>query len=255
MKSILNKIKINPITYILLLLSLLSGYIKTMLIITIIIFIHELGHITFFIIYKIPIEKIEFYPFGGLTIVNKRIHERIYKDLITSLAGIFFQIVLIILITIIYHNNLLHITTYELFIKYNKLIIIFNLIPIIPLDGSKFINTILNKYLPYNKSYQITYIISIIALIIFVIYNTIFKINDLIIYIFFIIQLISFIKLYNHNMNKFYLERVIYPHYYDKIINNHQTINNLKLNKYYYFYKNNHYINEKDYINSKYFKK
>lgn len=255
MKNMLNKIKIDPCTYILMLFALISGYIKITFIIFFIVIIHEIGHITFFLLFKIPIEKINIYPFGGLTIVNKKIHERIYKDIIISLGGIIFQLIIYLLMNILSKTNLLNITTYELFKEYNMYIIVFNLIPIIPLDGSKLLNTILNKYLSYKTSYIITSIISFISLIIFIIYNTFYKINDIVIYIFFIIQIIAYIKSYKYTINKFYLERTMYDHYYDKIINKCKSLDKLKINKYYYFYDSKKYINERNFIKKNYFNK
>ena len=101
MKNILNKIKIDNITYLIILISLLSGYIKHTFIIFTIVLIHELGHVFFFYIFNIEIESINIYPFGGITKVNKKIHERIYKDVLISLGGIIFQILLFIIVRIL----------------------------------------------------------------------------------------------------------------------------------------------------------
>ena len=86
---------------------------------------------------------------------------------------------------------------------------------------------------------------------VFYLYNIIYKLNDLVIYSFLIIKLIEVIKEYKYVVNKFYLERVMYNHYYNKIINNCSNLNNLKIDKYYYFKKNYKYINEKDFIKDK----
>lgn len=198
MTNISTKFKINNTVYILILLALLSGYIKHVTIIMLIIISHELGHVFFCLLFHISIDHIEIYPFGGITYINKHIHERIYKDIIISLGGIIFQIFLYYIFNIIYNYNIIVYTTYHLFIKYNLNIIIFNLLPIIPLDGSKFILSILTKFFPYKRSYTLMILISIISLIIFIIYNFIYRINDIIIYLFLIIKLIEIIKTYKY---------------------------------------------------------
>ena len=58
MKKLLNKITIHPITYLILLLALNEGLIKYVLIISIIIFVHEVGHIISMYIFKRKISKI-----------------------------------------------------------------------------------------------------------------------------------------------------------------------------------------------------
>jgi hypothetical protein len=48
-------------------------------------------------------------------------------------------------------------------------------------------------------------------------------------------------------MNKFYLERIMYDNYYNGIVND-SSIDNIRLDKYYYFKVGKGYINEKKYI-------
>ncbi len=248
MMNIFHKIKIDFSTYILILMALLAGYIKNISLILIIVIIHELGHVFFFKLFNITIEKIIIYPFGGVTYINKKIHERIYKDILISIGGIFFQIILFILFYLLYRYNIIVLSTYNLFKLYNINIIIFNLIPIIPLDGSKLLLSILTKFFPFKRSYLLMIIIGFISLLLFIIFNFVYQVNDLILYIFLIFKLIEVIKEFKYIMNKFYLERIMYNNYYDKIISNCHNINNLRLDKYYYFKEKNHYVNEKDYL-------
>lgn len=248
MMNTFKKFKINNSVYIMILIALLAGYIKHVTIIMLIIIGHELGHVFFCLLFNIDVEKIEIFPFGGITYVNKRIHERIFKDIIISMGGILFQLIFYIFVYLLYKNNIIVLSTYHLFNKYNLSIIIFNLIPIIPLDGSKLIFCIFCKFFSYKGSYIMMIITGIISLFIFIIYNYIYKLNDLILYIFLIYKLYEVIKYFKFIMNKFYLERVIYDHYYNAIINDIDDINKLRIDKFYYFKDKNRYINEKDYI-------
>ena len=253
MKNILSKFQIDFWTYILLFFALFAGYIKVVFIIFLIVFIHELGHIFFLMLFHISIEKVKIYPFGGLTIINKRLHERIYKDIIVGFGGIIFQIVLYVIVFFLFKNGLILESTYLIFVKYNKMLILFNLLPIIPLDGSKIINAFLNLFISFKTSYFVTILVSVGTLICFIIFNFIFRINDMVIYLFFLFQLIQVIKEFKLVMNKFYLERVLYNHYYNRIINKCSDLDRLRIDKYYYFFDNRRYINEKDYIRKRLF--
>ncbi len=248
MKTIWPKIKIDSSTYLLIFFSLLAGYLKNISIILIIVLIHELGHVFFFKLFKIDIIQIIIYPFGGVTYINKRIHERIYKDLIISLGGIIFQVILFFIFYYLYHNNYIVSRTYQLFCLYNLNIIMFNLIPIIPLDGSKILMCLLSKYLSYSQSYKYTILIGLISLLLFIIFNFVYKANDLVLYIYLVIKLFEVIKEYKKTMYKFYLERILYNNYYNGIISNQEDILKMKLDKYYYFKDGNKYVNEKDYL-------
>ena len=242
-----NIFRIDSSTYLLMLLGLLSGYIKNVFIILIIVLIHETGHVFFFYLFNIEIESIVIYPFGGVSKINKRIHERIYKDIFISLGGILFQLILFIIVYFLYKNGFIVSSTYHMFNTYNRSIILFNLIPIIPLDGSKLFFALFTKFLSFRLSYILMVIVGIISLLLFILYNWIFKINDMVIYVFLIVNLYLVFKDYKYVMNKFYLERIMYDNYYNGIVND-SSIDNIRLDKYYYFKVGKGFINEKKYI-------
>ncbi len=248
MMNIFKKIKIDFSTYFLLLIALFAGYIKNAFIILLIILIHEFGHVFFFLLFDINIENIVIYPYGGVTNVNKKLHERIYKDILISLGGITFQLILLILFKILYFKSIIALTTFNMFMTYNSSIIIFNLIPIIPLDGSKLFFAIFSKFFSFKNSYILMIITGLISLILFILYNFVYKLNDLILYTYLMYKLIEIIKEFKYIMNKFYLERIMYSHYYNEIINNISKIDKIRIDKYYYFKDNNRFINEKEYI-------
>ena len=120
------------------------------------------------------IESIVIYPFGGVSKVNKKIHERIYKDILISLGGIIFQGLLIIVIYLLYKYSIIVDSTYNMYISYNKSIILFNLIPIIPLDGSKLLLSICSKYMSYRISYITMIFVGCLSLLLFT-YKLIYK--------------------------------------------------------------------------------
>lgn len=254
MKNILKKVKIDCTTYLLIILALFAGYIKNISLILLIVLIHEIGHVFFFILFKIKIQKITIFPFGGVTYVNKKLHERIYKDVLISLGGIFFQVILGVFFLILYNFDFIVSSTYSLFTLYNIRIIIFNILPIIPLDGSKFIFAILSKYLAYRDSYIIMIVLGIISLFLFIGFNFVYKVNDLILYVFLIFKLYEVIKESKYVINKFYLERVLYNHYYNEIISDYLDIKKIRIDKYYFFDIGGKYLNEKDYLRLYYFK-
>lgn len=248
MKNIFPKIKIDYSTYIIILMALLAGYIKNISIILIIVLIHELGHVFFFRLYKIKIEKIVIYPFGGVSYINKKIHERIYKDILISMGGIIMQIILLFIVYLLYEWDVVVLSTYNLFIRYNINIIIFNLIPIIPLDGSKLLLAILSKFMAYKKSYHIMIIVGTISLVCYILGNLIYKVNDLVLDVYLVVKIYEVIKEEKQVINKFYLERLLYDNYYNAIISNIDNIDKIRIDKYYFFKDNKRYINEKDYI-------
>lgn len=249
MKNILNKVKINYYTYYFLILCFLCGLIKNVLILFMIVIIHEIGHVTMAKLFKYKIEKIEIFPFGGITTINKLINSSILKDILIAISGVLFQYTTVLLITNIYDfmSNTLEIINY-----YNKTILIFNLLPIIPLDGSKIVEALFNKIFSYKISYYLTIIISIIFILLFINYNVLFSLNNYLIVGILIYNTFKYYKDFKYMFNKFLLERIMYDLPYKKIVNNTKNIKELKKERLHYFKTNNKYINEKEKISKKF---
>lgn len=246
--NIIRKLNVDSSFYLFMLVGMLCGYIKDMVIVFCIVLIHELGHVIFFSLFKIDIEKIVIYPFGGMCYVNKKINNRILYDFFINVGGIAMQLILFIFVYSLWKNGFMVNSTYNLFCQYNLSILLFNLLPIIPLDGNKVLVNVLCNFFSFRFSYVIGIIVSILFSLLFIIYNVICGINDLVICLFLLFQLISVIKNYRFLINKFYLERIIYDNYYNEIINGNINVKNMKIGKYYYFYKNGRYYNEKEYL-------
>ena len=181
-------IKLDYSTIFILLILLLCGYIRIGLIIMFIVLFHELGHVLVCLFFKYKIINITIYPFGGITKIEKDINTNPSKELILAFAGIFMQIILIFIV------KLFSIHDYELFLKYNYSIMLFNLIPIIPLDGSIIVKSILNKFFSFKKSYVLYIIISIISVFLYVIINYKYSINNYLIIGIFIYKIYLILK-------------------------------------------------------------
>lgn len=244
--KILSKIKINNLTYLFLILCALCGYLKNISIIFFICIWHECGHIFFLRLFNYEIIEIELAPFGGITTTNKRINSSINKEIIINIGGILNQIILFLILLLL--KNHLNIITYNLFMFYNFTILIFNILPIISLDGNNIIHLLLEKIFSYNLSYKMNYIISSFSLIIFLIINYQYNIDNYFIIIFLFIKSIVYIRNYRHLKNKFLLERYINDFEYKKIDNKTQTIKQLRKEVKHYFKENDKYVSEEKMI-------
>lgn len=92
--KLLNKIRIHPLLILLLFIGLLTGYVKYLLLIFLIVTVHELGHVVCASILKRDVVSISLLPFGGLTKMNSLVSENIYEDILIASFGIFFQTIL-----------------------------------------------------------------------------------------------------------------------------------------------------------------
>lgn len=141
-------------------------------------FLHELGHLLAGILLKMKVKGISILPTGfsiefNLTELdyNKKILKSNIlevKKIIVALAGPLVNI-LVIAITLIFQNEKLSNIIYA-----NIIIVIFNLLPIYPLDGGRILKEILHIKLGKRKSMIITQEISEKVLCIFAIFVSIF---------------------------------------------------------------------------------
>lgn len=251
-KNILNKFYIHPLSYILLLLLILTGSFKETLIVFFIIIIHELGHLLSSKIFKWKLDKIVIYPFGGCVKFNEDINRPILEEIIIIISGPLFQIILFFIITIIYNEYHISPKDYLIFKNYHYTLLTFNLLPIYPLDGGKLFNAINNYFFPYKKGNIISTIISIIILVIISItYN---KFNFLTMSLIILFEQIQYIKRQGYLYNKFLLERYIKKYNFKKIkvIKNK---NNMYRNKKHVILNGKKYITEREYLIKRFGKK
>ena len=194
---------------------ILSGYINYLIIYLLIMFVHELGHIIVIKLLKYKINKIIILPFGGIIETNINLNIKSTHLFLISISGILMQLLLFLIIK----NNYTY--TYQIFYNLNLSLIIYNLLPIIPNDGSKILLSI-------NESifkYRITNIISIIISFIFIYIFYIKTQNTVIFIVLFIINIKNILN-YKYIYNKFLLERYLYKHKYktNKYIKNIKDI-------------------------------
>lgn len=240
-------------TYILIALGfILTGYFHNLIVFTSIILIHELGHYTLAKIHHFKVEKIIIYPYGGLVKMNNLLNTSINKELNVAISGIIFQTIYYLLIMILYNQGIIREYIFNLFTLYNTSILLFNILPIHPLDGSKILNLLLSKIIPFNLANKLNIIVSIITLIIIIIIDHYNFNYTLILTIGIIIDnLVKYHRQLKYVFNKFLLERYIYKITYDKT---------KKINKIDYMYKEkyhilkdkNTYITEKQALSNKF---
>lgn len=234
-------IKFDNTFYMFSLLILLSGMFKEFTFVFILIFFHELGHALTGILLGFKLDKIIIYPYGGLTKFNNLENINLNKELIMLIMGPICQIITYIIL----------ITKFKYpYIKvYHYSILIFNLLPILSLDGGKLLNIILNKFFSYLKSFYISVFTSIFVIIGLIIYCIVYynNLNLLLISLFLLFKLYLSYKNIKYSYQRFLLERYLYNFDFKK--------RKVSKNIYNFYKESYHYIdflNEKEYL-KKYF--
>lgn len=221
-------IRVSNTTLYLLFILFLCGYIRVGITIFLIVLIHEVGHVLVCLLFGYKIKSVTLYPFGGLTRVEKDINTSPYKELILASAGLFMQFILyVVALSFDYKNSL--------FYMYNKSIFLFNLLPIIPLDGSVIVYSLLNRFTTFKNSYKAYIVVSVISLVIYIIINYKYSLNNYLIVSIFIYKIYEGIKNYKYVYNRFLVERYLKKYHFKYISTREGNLDILKIDTYQYF--------------------
>lgn len=166
------RFRIDLKIFIFLILFYLTNQIEIYTLIMCFAIVHELGHLLTGIILGFKPNKIELTPFGlsiGFKVNLKDYNKKIKranaieeKRIIIAMAGPVVNLLIIFII------DKLNIDIYEkiMIIYSNLLLVLFNTLPILPLDGGRILKGILHIYLGKNKAEKYSCNISFGALII-----------------------------------------------------------------------------------------
>ena len=210
------------------------------------IIIHELGHFLTAKVFNIELDKIYIYPLGGIAKFYIPYNYSRIKELIILVNGPIFQEIAKVILIYIFPQYTNIISTYH----YG--ILLFNLLPIYPLDGGKIVNIFLSYLEPYKKSLKTSILISyLILFIIFIININSIKINIIVMTLLLIYKIYIEDKKIDIKYESFLLERYLnnYKFNKSKIINNYKDFYK---NKRHIIKNRDKYTLEADYLKEKY---
>lgn len=192
------KIKIHYSLVFLLILSLFTGSFFKILGIIFCIFLHEFSHFIFLKLFKVKVNHLELSVIGGILDIEE-VNLSLIKKLIINCSGICANIFIIIVLKYLSFPSLNYL------ISYNFCIIIFNLIPIIPLDGFRILNDLLSTIYDDDYTFLLIKRIDLFCLIMLLIILLLLKIYGL-----FLIWCFLLYKYFKYNIDDKKLKKFLY---------------------------------------------
>ncbi len=187
--------------------SAFTGHFKGFVWFSLIITVHELGHILMGILFRWKIEKVLILPFGGITIFHEDLNRPIKEEFLIVIMGPIFQIVFTLIVYYFFRV--------DDFVYYSLIILGFNLLPIFPLDGSKILSLLFNKVVSFKCSHLWMILISILSVLILIMEAN-FSLILFLICLFLIMRVIKEIKEHESLFNRFLLERYLKRYHFKK---------------------------------------
>lgn len=171
--GLLLKIHIHPLFWVVMGIAVITAHFKEMLAILLIILIHEMGHGVMAHFFSWRIKKISILPFGGVAEMDEHGNRPLKEELLVIAAGPVQHIWLGIVMFILWKFSIVTTDYFEMFMGFNAMVFAFNLLPIWPLDGGKFLHILFSIYKPFLNSLKISVISSFVFLLIFHIFSVI----------------------------------------------------------------------------------
>ncbi|WP_433945889.1 M50 family metallopeptidase [Paenibacillus sp. SN-8-1] len=143
---------VHPLFVVIMLASVLTGRFLELIALFGIVFVHELGHVAAARWFGIPVISVTMLPFGGNAVMEDNGNITAGKEIVIALAGPLQNLLLIGITLLLYQNGVWEGAFPVYFIKCNLLIALFNLLPILPLDGGKISQALCSLSLSYHST-------------------------------------------------------------------------------------------------------
>ncbi|PGC21001.1 stage IV sporulation protein FB [Bacillus wiedmannii] len=153
-KEVLTKISVHPLFWVIIVIGIFTARFKELLLLFCIVLIHELGHAFAAAHYNWRIKKIQLLPFGGVAELEEHGNKSLKEELVVVIAGPIQHIWMMVVGYIVFESGWLGADLYYFFIWNNIIILVFNLLPIWPLDGGKVLFNVLSYRFPYLQAHE-----------------------------------------------------------------------------------------------------
>lgn len=187
------------------LLSFLAGYFEYTFLTIIIIIVHEMGHFLTGCFLKLKVKEISLFMFGGVTIFDEDLNLNIFKELLVVVMGPVVQMLFYMIVYYLYTKGFVSVNTMKKVSTINLILLEFNLLPILPLDGGKILNNILDLILSYDLAHKVSLAVSFLALPLVFLFDN--KLIIILVVISLLVRLFEEINWHKFRINKLLLER------------------------------------------------
>lgn len=189
-----------------------------------------MGHFIAGKLLHLKVKEIKLFMFGGVTTLDEDLNLNIYKEILLLIMGPITQILFVALLFILYRLEFISTLAYTKFYSINMLLLKFNLLPILPLDGGKLINNLLDLIVSYDLSHTISIIISFISLPLLFTFDN--KLLIIILFTFLLLNLLNEISIHKYRLELLLLERKYKKFNFKKTIKINNTKNIMRNKNY-----------------------
>ncbi|UFT97916.1 M50 family metallopeptidase [Radiobacillus kanasensis] len=160
-------IHIHPILWLFAITAMVTGTFMELCLIFTIVIVHEFGHYLAAKSFHWRIRKISLWVFGGVMETEEHGNRSIKEELLVVLAGPIQHIWMYGFIGLMAYLNWWSPSVTDTALQYNTTILLFNLMPIWPLDGGKVLQLLSSTIKPYRAAHSLTIVCSVLFCLLF----------------------------------------------------------------------------------------
>ncbi|WP_179033229.1 M50 family metallopeptidase [Paenibacillus kribbensis] len=164
-------LSLHPLFVLVMLTSVLTGHFIEIMTLFTLVFIHELGHATAASLLGARVLSIQMLPFGGVAVIEDQGKLNAWKEIVIALAGPLQNGIMIIILLWFRNVSGADHDYVNYIIQGNAVIALFNLLPILPLDGGKILQALISLFLSYHRTLVWTFRASIVTSLLFCMYG------------------------------------------------------------------------------------
>lgn len=142
------RVRVHPLLPALWCFSLVSGMGRRFTPLLLALLLHESGHLLMAAALGIPVEEVEITPMGGVMTVDDPDGLSPLRAFLLALAGPAFSLFGCLLSSVLYRHTGISFSAASAFAQGNLVLLLFNLLPALPLDGGNMLRAILRLFFP-----------------------------------------------------------------------------------------------------------
>lgn len=143
------QLSLHPLFVLVMLLSVITGQFLELLTLFMIVFIHEMGHVCAALLNGVTVKSVQLLPFGGVAVIEDHGRLNAGREIAIALAGPLQNGIMILIALLLQQFGGGSSAFLAYFIQANAIIALFNLLPVLPLDGGKIVQAALSTLVPY----------------------------------------------------------------------------------------------------------
>lgn len=211
--------------------------------------LHEMAHILCAILFHYPIEKISIYPFGLAATISHIGHGSLVKEVMIISAGPLMHVLFPSLFQFCVLKGLLSPSFASYLHTINASILLFNLLPIYPLDGGRLMQTFFHCFLRFRIAECATLMCSLASVAGVVYFHLLQGFSAAVVLFFLILQILLSWRMLPLTQLQFFHYRRLHPAAYDPILNESFDLYRGRRNIIKY---GRGWIDEKDWLNQRF---